>query len=71
MLGSSPKDRLLSSKDHELREMQNKLTATLRRLQEVDKENRTLRRLQVRKDYDINIKNYASKFYCISLLSFR
>ena len=55
MQGSSPKDRLLSSKDHELREMQNKLTATLRRLQEVDKENRTLRRLQVRKDYD-NIK---------------
>ncbi len=44
---SSPKDRLISSKEHELREIRNKLTATMKQLQEIERENKTLRRLQV------------------------
>ena len=49
--GNSPKDRLLSSKEHELREMYNKFIATTRRLQEVERENKTLNRLQVQTHY--------------------
>ena len=42
-----PQDRLLSSKDLEIKTLSSKLSETKRRLQEVEKENQILKRLQV------------------------
>ena len=49
--GNSPHDRLLSSKERELKDILNKLTETKRRLHDMEKENKILKRLQVRASY--------------------
>ena len=40
-------DRLLSSKDREFSELQNRFTVATRKLRELENENKTLKRLQV------------------------
>ena len=51
--GQSPRDRLLSSKMHAIRALQNELAETKRELDEFRKENQLLNRLQVRQEREL------------------
>ena len=50
---TSPRDRVLSSTRHELRSLQNKLADLERQLGESVRENKLLKRLQVRQEKDL------------------
>lgn len=51
--GNSLNDRLLSSKERELKDILNKLTVTKRILHDIEKENKILKRLQVRQEKEL------------------
>ena len=51
--GQSPRDRLLSAKQHAVKDLQSKLTVTLQQCDDLKKENKLLKTLQARQEKEL------------------